>query len=832
MQLDFRFLHLLPLLLFAYHPNAQVLENHFYGNTVGADLWPGHLIATSDGGAVITGKTNTLDTGGYHVLLICTDSLGNVLWQRTYHQGAGTWVCKSLDGGFVVGGSSDRHIFGSQQGFILKVNASGVEEWIKYIPMGDHAYVSHLVQLSSSDIAVCGVVIDEGQDASQKVFWSIFDADGDLKKYETIDDVENSYAPKIVEAKNGNLILAWPSFGPDWIRCITTNGQTVWEHNLTEAFDYQYDSDKSLLVDSIGDLWLAGGFKIPYNAYAFIPQVLHFSSSGNLIQRIAHDYWNSSNAISLFPSQNGTINLWFAKYFGNSGGGYVKLKLSSQGAVLKKDSIIFSTFQRVKAIAEVNENRLLLLNATPFEKHNIRVQPIQKSAAAYQASDPWLFSSGLPYSHDLYEAHCKSLSGGEFVLTRGESKTGELLHLGYYVLRINENDQELDRNYLGDGTSSQVGQIQPTTDGGAVALGSKGIAWKVDADANLIWSKQAKNGKLFSGTDNDFFIAESKSQPGIYDPIRIYHFNSAGDSVSVTNVYSRSQPYYLAGGVSQIGNGPMLFANKFNESDTSWHNWLIYLDKEGKFVSEVLLSNEYERSSFTNKSIHTSDGGTLIASHHYSTQCIYMMHVKDGEVLWSTNVFALGSDPDSIYLNLISIEEVPCRGYLVAFESGSNYTNTPSKKFMVLYYIDENGIGKNGFAYNPLPGFVHPDTNFLPGYTFRRWGYQLNGQTYDILLQTVHFQDSSNVEIPIGHLAIMPNPSGDEICLQYESDTYGLMDISVFNAAGQRMDHFISEKTTSVWQFHHRSNYPAGIYLIQIRNGKKEPVIGRWLKVR
>jgi len=828
MLLSLRILPLISFIFWIHQIPAQTLENHFFGNTVGADLLSEHLVALDDGGAVITGRTNTLDSGGYHVLLIRSDSLGNLLWQRTYHQGGGAWVAKALDGGFIVGGSSDRHIFGSKQGFVLKVNESGVEEWNQYLPDGDHSYVSDVEQLSSGDIAVCGVVVNEGANASQKVFWALFNASGGLFKYQTVDDLESAFAPKMVEAKNGNLIVGWSSIGPDWLRCFTTNGQIVWEHNLTEDFDAQYYSDKSLLVDSIGDLWLAG----VHSSLIFSPkpQVLHFSSNGNLKHRIEHDYLNILSGIALFPSQNGAINLWFTKYFGSIGEGCVKLKLSSQGAVLKKDSFLFTTYQRIKAIAEVNEDHLLLLNATPFAKNNIQVQPIQKSAAVYQQSDPWLFSSGLPYSHDLYEAHCKSLSGGEFVLTRGESKSSELLRLGYYVLRINEDNQELTRIYLGDDISSQGGQIQPSTDGGALVLGTKGLTWKVDANANLIWSKQAKSGKLFSGPNNDFFIVESKSQPGIYDPIRIYHFNSAGDSVSVTNVYSRSQNYYLAGGVGQVGTGPMLFANKYNETNGIWYNWLIYLDKEGKFVSEVLLDSSYTFSSYTNKIIQTSDGGTLIASHHYSTQGIYMMHIKDGEVLWDYNL--LSSDPDSISVNLISIEEVPCKGFVMAFEANPTYTNTQSTKLMILHHIDENGQGKDFYAYKPLLGLVQPDTSFLPGYTFRRWGYQLNGQTYDVLLQTVHFEDTSRVAVPLGHLAIMPNPSGDEICLNYESATYGLLDIEVFNANGQRMDRFKSEKTTSAWQFHYRSNYPSGTYFIQIRNGDKERAVQQWVKIR
>ncbi len=825
-----RIIKLLFLFLFAHQIPAQILENHFFGNTVGADLLPSHLVATSDGGAVIAGKTNTLDTGGYHVLLVRTDSLGKVLWQRTYHQGTATWVSKAQDGGYIVGGSSDRHIFGSQKGFILKVNESGVEEWLQYLPYGDHSYVSNVEQLSSGDIAVCGIVVNEGTNVSQKVFWAIFSALGGLSEYQTIDHLGTSYQPQVIEAKNGNLILAWLSIGGDMLRCFSPNGQIIWEQDLSSEFDYEFGANKSLLVDSIGDVWVAGGHKIFSTQYDYTPQVLHFSPNGNLKHRFSHEL-NSFGPTALYPGQNGKVSFWFPKYYGNFTGGLVKLTLSNQGTVVTRDSVILDSYYRYQAAAEVNDNRLLLLQYTNyvFRNTSITVQPIQKSTTNYQPLDPWVFSSGLPYSHEFYEAHCSSLSGGEFILTRGESRSTEYHNLGYYALRTNE-DEEIAWAYLGEGNTQMGGQIQPTTDGGAIALGYAGLAWKVDAHANLVWSKTASRGKLITGPKNDFFIVESKTQPTPYEPILIHHYDQNGDSIAVKKVYSSSVPYSLIGAVGQIDNGPVLFGYKYSNADSLWHNWIVYLDKSGEFVSETLLSEEYALFTYDTKIIRSSDGGAVVASFRNENQGIYMMHLKAGEVLWDYNIF--GSDPDSISTNLISIEEVPCKGYVVAFETNTRSTNTQSTRLMILHHIDEHGQGKDFYAYNPLLGLVHPDTSFLPGYTFRRWGQQFNGQTYDVLLQTVHFQDTNQVDLPLGKLSIMPNPSGDEICLHYESADYGLLDIAVFNAAGQRLDRFKSEKTASDWSFHYRAHYPIGTYFIQIRNGEKERVVERWVKVR
>ena len=819
-------------LLFTSQIHAQILENHFYGNTVGADLLPGHLKALDDGGAVITGSTNTLDTGGFHVLLIRTDSLGNVLWQRSYHQGKGVWLAKATDGGFIVGGSSKRHLFGPDQGFIMKVNKSGVEEWKQYLPVGDHSSVSNIVPLPSGDIAVCGVVTNEGTYARQKVFWSIFDAYGNLVIYKTIDNFESSYLPKIIKAKNDNLIIAWSTVGDDMVRCFTPFGQTIWEHNLTEEFDCEIGHYKTLLIDSIGNLWMAGAYKSGLIT-GYKPKVLCFASNGNLKHEIDHAKY-IYGPIELASAQNGSVNLWFQTSFENYTTGFIKLKLSEQGVILSRDSITVNAYSGFQSIDEVNENRILLLEHAVFpttESTNIQIQSIQKTISGYQVLDQWKLSSGLPFSHEYYAEHCSSLAEGQFILTWGASKSNDPHYLGLYVLKVDKDSRETAWTYLGV-DSGGICQILGTIEGGAIALNGQGQAYKLDANANLLWSKQTKKGRLFIDSDNGFFIVQPHYQQGKHEPILIHQYDQNGDSIAVKKVYSYGQDYYLTGGISQINHGMVLFGNKFDESGNTWRNWIIYLDKEGDLLNETLLSSTYSPTSYSSKIIRTSDGGALIASYisNFTSQGIHLMQIKDGMVTWEYNL--PGSDYDSIQMELLSIEELPCNGFVVAFSVIPRYPHSASNEIIQLHHINENGQGRDFFSYKPLLGHFSPDPDFLPGYTFRSWGHQMNGQTFDVLLQTVQFQDTNSVKHPIDKLVIMPNPSGDEICLHHESVSYGLLEVEIYNEAGRMVDYFKSQKNEPDWKLDYRGNFPAGVYVIRIKIGQKDWVTQQWIKVR
>ena len=108
----------------------------------------------------------------------------------------------------------------------------------------------------------------------------------------------------------------------------------------------------------------------------------------------------------------------------------------------------------------------------------------------------------------------------------------------------------------------------------------------------------------------------------------------------------------------------------------------------------------------------------------------------------------------------------------------------------------------------------------------------MNGQTFDVLLQTVQFQDTNSVKHPIDKLVIMPNPSGDEICLHHESVSYGLLEVEIYNEAGRMVDYFKSQKNEPDWKLDYRGNFPAGVYVIRIKIGQKDWVTQQWIKVR
>ncbi len=83
---------------------------------------------TRDGGYAMTGYGFFGPSQGNDVLLVRTDSAGNLIWEKNYGGGSfdrGNSIQQSADGGFIIAGETESYNPGQTNGFIIKTDASG-----------------------------------------------------------------------------------------------------------------------------------------------------------------------------------------------------------------------------------------------------------------------------------------------------------------------------------------------------------------------------------------------------------------------------------------------------------------------------------------------------------------------------------------------------------------------------------------------------------------------------------------------------------------------------------------------------------------------------------
>ena len=105
-----------------------------WAKTYGGGSWDYGISVdqTTDGGYIVTGRTNSFCVGYSDVWLLRTDSNGDTLWTKTFGgEGCegGRFVQQTSDGGFIVAGWTDSYGAGWYDVWIIKTNSAGDTLW-------------------------------------------------------------------------------------------------------------------------------------------------------------------------------------------------------------------------------------------------------------------------------------------------------------------------------------------------------------------------------------------------------------------------------------------------------------------------------------------------------------------------------------------------------------------------------------------------------------------------------------------------------------------------------------------------------------------------------
>jgi hypothetical protein len=179
------------------------------------------LVATSDGGYAIAGITDSVGDvwGDYGVLLVKTDSSGNMEWNRTYGkfhstlmeappvQACSCSLVATSDGGYAIAGETFNFGSGDTDAWLVKTDASGNMEWNQTYGGAGGRYAFSLVQTSDGGYAIAGLTESFG--AGPYNYWLVkTDAFGYMEWNQTYGGVGFAYAFSLVQISDGGYALA------------------------------------------------------------------------------------------------------------------------------------------------------------------------------------------------------------------------------------------------------------------------------------------------------------------------------------------------------------------------------------------------------------------------------------------------------------------------------------------------------------------------------------------------------------------------------------------------------------------------------------------------
>jgi hypothetical protein len=123
--------------------DVYVLRTDQYGSEVWKKTYGGFnhelmysVDRTGDGNYILSGFTNSFGAGSYDAYVMKINGKGDVLWSKTYGSANADFAreaCPTSDGGYIVTGYSCRDTASNNfDAFLLKIDGSGNQQWMKY----------------------------------------------------------------------------------------------------------------------------------------------------------------------------------------------------------------------------------------------------------------------------------------------------------------------------------------------------------------------------------------------------------------------------------------------------------------------------------------------------------------------------------------------------------------------------------------------------------------------------------------------------------------------------------------------------------------------------
>jgi len=192
------------------------------------------IASTLDDGFILTGATQSHDTGGFDIYLLKLASDGSVEWERSYSSDTddiGHAVIQASDGGYLVAGRRQLSTY-SSDGLVLKVAADGTEQWLESYSAGSQDEFRDVIASANGGYVLVG-------QSSSRMAWVVrLDQDGSTIWERTPDLGEPGFghAQAVVETMNGDLMVAgysgddgvYPPFYKAKLARLDADGEVVW----------------------------------------------------------------------------------------------------------------------------------------------------------------------------------------------------------------------------------------------------------------------------------------------------------------------------------------------------------------------------------------------------------------------------------------------------------------------------------------------------------------------------------------------------------------------------------------------------------------------------
>lgn len=186
----------------------------------------------SDGDLIVTGRIN------HDMVLIKTDTNGNLVWNRSFDSGLNDWgtcVRQTMDGGYIVTGAVDSYhsMFTFAHVGLLKYDHEGNLLWNRSMKFGGYSAGLDILQTHDQGFLIVGSTSNQSSGLLVKT-----DAMGSVQWYRRFGSEKQDYGISLAYAADGGydiLVRSTTYYGSNatfWLLHTDENGNELWNRTI------------------------------------------------------------------------------------------------------------------------------------------------------------------------------------------------------------------------------------------------------------------------------------------------------------------------------------------------------------------------------------------------------------------------------------------------------------------------------------------------------------------------------------------------------------------------------------------------------------------------
>ena len=243
------------------------LFNNQYGQ--GSYDYGRSILQTADGGYISAGNTSTLGNQNGDVLLLKVDESGIEQWIHSLTfspSDRANMVLENSESGYIVVGNTISPVNESKDILVLKTNQSGHVEWFNRYGSTEDQEGHSILSLSNGEYIICGQSIDENTGFNMLYLLKI-DSEGNEVWEQKFGGNREDYGYSIIETNDGSLLITGMTessgdmSGDALLLKVDLDGNEIWQRTYGGT-----DRDLSRSIVSTGNGYIMVGNTSSYGS--------------------------------------------------------------------------------------------------------------------------------------------------------------------------------------------------------------------------------------------------------------------------------------------------------------------------------------------------------------------------------------------------------------------------------------------------------------------------------------------------------------------------------------------------------------------------------------